>query len=159
MITQNKTNIKSKEVKRQDSIATRIKHLLEVKLMMLAKILSDKSEKLNRKVKTALLFSFCFVFGSTSVYIVFKSFQPGSYKINNEEIRTPLVANKPDSISFEKNTVTIAERDLERIERFKTYMDSLKKTEYGKSLYDSIMNNRKGLLDSISQLNQLYNLK
>lgn len=47
-------------------------------------------------------------------------------------------------------------KSLATIKRFKVYMDSLKRTESGQKIYDSINRYRSGLLDSLDKLEIIY---
>lgn len=50
----------------------------------------------------------------------------------------------------------VTPRDLDRLNRFTRYMDSLARSPSGKAAYDSIMRARPGLLDSARNTIQLY---
>ena len=52
--------------------------------------------------------------------------------------------------------IKVAERDYQSIASFKHYMDSLNKSLNGKYQYDSILQARPGLMDSVQVLEQLY---
>jgi hypothetical protein len=51
---------------------------------------------------------------------------------------------------------SISKEEFQRIENFKSYLDSLAKTNAGKRIFDSIIANRPGLIDSLSIVENLY---
>lgn len=53
-------------------------------------------------------------------------------------------------------TSIVAKEEYEKIQRFRQYMDSLERSPSGKKLYNSILINRPGLLDSIILIENIY---
>lgn len=65
----------------------------------------------------------------------------------------------PQAVHTESHRHAVAvvtDRDLERVNYFTRYMDSLARSPSGKAAYDSIMLGRPGLLDSARNTIQLY---
>ena len=58
-----------------------------------------------------------------------------------------------------KNDNIISKEEYEDIQAFKLYMDSLQSSSKGKVLYDSIMQARPQLMDSIHLVENMYQLQ
>ena len=140
-----------------NSITERIQNTIKLKLQLLAGILSRKAQTLNKRTIISILASYCVLCGTACIYIIIQALYEGNNKIQIDHIRSPILVNTNDSIKFEKKVANTHGLEFQRIQLFKSYMDSLKSTENGKQLYDSIMIHRKGLLDSINQLDSIYN--
>ncbi len=52
--------------------------------------------------------------------------------------------------------IYVTDEDYAQVQQFHAYMDSLKSSASGKKVYDSIVSVRKGLMDSIRTLEDLY---
>lgn len=74
---------------------------------------------------------------------------------------TVVPISKPiNAVAFDdeiiKRNVTITKTELERIVRFRRYMDSLARSPTGKKGYDNILKHRPGLLDSLTTIENYY---
>ncbi len=52
--------------------------------------------------------------------------------------------------------VTISEGENEKMQNFRNHMDSLAKTPSGKKMYDAILIDRPGLMDSVILIENIY---
>jgi hypothetical protein len=91
----------------------------------------------------------------SSLYFIVKAVQksaPGLIRI--ERISVPKYYNNKDESVHPD--VIVTKREHEEMQEFQRYMDSLHKSNTGKAIYDSIMMNRPGLLDSVNMLEEIY---
>ena len=108
-----------------------------------------------RKLKLVLI-SFCFMIGGYSIFLIVS----GALK-NDMETDTFIISHLPPSKYFKRpNDIIIPlgkyvnEETFRKIQLFKIYLDSLKQKDI--VLYDSILNSRPLLMDSILKLEEMY---
>ena len=118
--------------------------------------LESKTAQLSRQSWIVILFSFTVVSSGCNIYLIVKS-------LSGAVTRTITVVpiSKPiNAVAFEdeiiKRNVTITKTELERIVRFRRYMDSLARSPTGKKGYDNILKHRPGLLDSLTTIENYY---
>ncbi|WP_207515935.1 hypothetical protein [Longitalea luteola] len=127
----------------------------------IAGFLNRKTEKLSAGGKKAFLFAVCLLFGGMSLYLVVKPFWRPSApdaSIKPKAISVPEHANKTGDENLYPR-VLVTEADIKEVRDFKRYTDSLKNTANGRSLYDSILRARPGLMDTVGMLEELYLLQ
>lgn len=135
----------------------RVANKLAACILWIQKRWSDKMavmmKNLSLKARWAVCLSFILLMTGLSGYLVVESIM-GKRKYLDSKIKitvpalpsvvNPVSANSlPDGVS-------------NRIKNFKAYLDSLGSTEQGRNTRDSILSIRKGLMDSIVQLEKLY---
>ncbi len=108
-----------------------------------------------RKLKLVLI-SFCFMMGGYSIFLI----ACGTLK-NDKQTDTFIISHLPTSKYFKRpNDIIIPlgkyvnEETFRKIQLFKIYLDSLKQKDI--VLYDSILNSRPLLMDSILKLEEMY---
>ncbi|MEP6846739.1 MAG: hypothetical protein ABI861_12070 [Panacibacter sp.] len=102
--------------------------------------------------KKVLFIIFFMLTGGLSGYYIFKGFlKSEGITYRTDKIRFPI---NPDS--YGDHPATMTEDDYESILSFKRYMDSLQRLDKGKYQYDSILQARPGLMDSVQVLEQKY---
>jgi hypothetical protein len=121
-----------------------------------ADFMQRHTERLSRNGKLITLSLFCLTTGSLSIYLIASSVTMGK-----GSVFTVIHLKKlPNAIkSGDENTKAslIATKDgFERIQRFRLYMDSLAGSPSGKKLYDSILGQRPGLMDSLFLIEKIY---
>ena len=140
----------------QDKLAGRIAKGILLVQRRFAFLLNNKANQLSTGMKKIYLLLFCLVFGGFSAYILLTVFR-------NEKTLPRSI--KPDQVSFPKHInpesefqhkIIVSEDEMQRIQRFKKYMDSLKASESGKIRHDNLMKDRPGLMDSIQLIEQIY---
>jgi len=115
------------------------------------------SEHLSVTGKKLALLTFCFIGVAASIYAF-------AQNIFYKKKSTHLLLS-PISITkhvFEKDNRTsniLPENELNKIENFQKYIDSLSKSVSGQKVKDSILKFRPLLMDSINQLEKLYQLQ
>ena len=127
---------------------------LNNRLHKCAEYLQKKTEHLSTQAKKLCLFLFCLLFGSVSICLIIKSFTDRENTLSIHAITVPAYVDKSNDYLLPEQTI-ISEKEFNRIEFFKHYMDSLQKSETGKYLYDSIMKERPHLIDSILLLENM----
>lgn len=137
---------------RSDVFAGRIVNMITLIQKSWAGWMSKKINRLSDWAKWALLVSFCITSVAVSVWIAFIGFsenKQSAIKINR--IKTPATIY-PDEVSESK----INQKVQDNIKRFRFFMDSLAHSPSGKKQYDSILRYRPGLLDSVTQLEKIF---
>ena len=125
-----------------------IRNKLDYKLHLLADYLSKKSERLSPRKLALLIITSCVLMAACFSYIAITSTRYTKF-IDVQSIRAPAIKQ-----------VTIPDDDvfvLKRITRFHKYLDSLK--EYDSNHYQTIMNQRPHLVDSLIQAEQFLHSK
>jgi hypothetical protein len=124
-----------------------------------ADFMRRKTEGLSCKWVKFCLLLFCLVSLGCSLYLVLGSFHgSGKTSLHVTSIDVPVNATKTgeeETLRF----LTITKAELERIERFKRYLDSLGGSENGKRLRSNILLSRPRLMDSIRFVEKLYQLQ
>ena len=121
----------------------------------LAKYLQVKAERLTKRKQKFVLFLFSLLFGGGSIAIIFYSFTV---------IDTPSVTLK---ITFPKYTLAhtlkpkirdslISHKEYTKINQFRQYLEHLQNDIDGKRIYDSLLQARPFLLDSMHQVDSIY---
>ena len=117
--------------------------------------LERKTAHFSRLNWIVILLGFIVFTGSCSIYLIVSSFSDTSKNITITPITKPTnsIALKETPIAL--NTI-ISKAELEKVKRFRRYMDSLGRSPTGKKTHDSIVRYRPGLLDSLTMLENYY---
>ncbi len=121
------------------------------KLKGAAAFLQKKTTNYSAGKKKWILFLFCFVFISESVFIIYNSFHGNhsqSYAVT--PIRVMPLIKEYDKVQ------TVQSKELLRVHQFKRYLDSLSFSERGKTIRDSLLMRRPGLMDTLIYLDNIY---
>lgn len=100
--------------------------------------------------------SFCLLYGGCSIYLLFTAFWKQSATMKVDKISIPSHVIQPNPKELNQELPMISESEYQRIKSFRTYMDSLKHDQRGRLVYDSIVQARPGLLDSVSVAESIY---
>ena len=121
-----------------------------------AVVMDSRINSLSIKAKQFCLLAFCLGFGGFSIYAFI-----GVYKGNHKTMKPSQVSVPKyyDRTGTEVREPPITEGNIKRINQFKKYMDSLIKSENGQAIYDSILKARPNLMDSILEVEMLYEYK
>lgn len=121
-----------------------------------ADFMQRHTERFSRNGKLIILSLFCVTAGSLSVYLIWSSVT--SHKASSFTVihfkKPPYAVKSGDENT--KALVIVSEAEYEKIQRFRFYMDSLARSPSGKELYDSILSQRPGLMDSILLIENIY---
>ena len=138
----------------QDKIAQNIVNRCLGLQFKACKFLQNKFEMLTTKAKRWIVLSFCVLSFCSCIYVIVKSFRPypyNSFAIVPIRVSTQNVHNDIQP--------SISKQEVEKIQKFKCYLDSLSISKSGKRTLDSINANRPGLIDSLSIVENLYQLQ
>jgi hypothetical protein len=103
-----------------------------------------------RKLKVYVVLITLTVTGYTT-YLVYSSFTDSQTRLPRMgSIQKPLMPKFDQEYTNHKDTLMLI-----RLKKFRKYMDSLAVSESGKKISDSLLRQRPGLLDSLSQLEEL----
>lgn len=117
--------------------------------------LERKTAHLSRKNCIVILFCFTAFTCGCSIYVIVHSFsQSATSTITITPITKPAAVEAKDEIL--KRNLPISKTEFEKIIRFRKYMDSLGRSPTGKKVYDSIVQFRPGLLDSLTIIENYY---
>jgi hypothetical protein len=151
-----KTKSAVKENVAQERLANNIVYTCIRLQQRWANFMQRYTERLSHNGKLIALSLFCLIAGSLSVYLIANSIM--SRKASSFTV-TPLKKPPYTNKSGDENTKAleiVSKAEYEKIQRFRYYMDSLVRSPSGKNLYDSILINRPGLMDSILFLENIY---
>lgn len=91
-----------------------------------------------------------------SIYLIFMNCSgTDSNRITVTPIVKPVKTFQTDDATTNKNSA-ISKNELDKIIRFRTYMDSLVRSPTGKTVLDSFTDKRPGLLDSLAEIENYY---
>lgn len=140
---------------RQHRIAESIVRRCQAIQYKASKFLQAKFESLAIGSKRLTVIAFCITGFSLSVYLIIKSFSKQVDKpISITALRVP-----KQVVQSELPVGVITKDEFEKIRKFRLYLDSLVKSKQGKRLYDSIISYRPGLIDSLTIVENLYQLQ
>ena len=139
-----------------DKVAGKIAGYCQKLQNMFANKMNKMIGSMNTKRLKVTLVVFCICCGGYSIYLITNAITSSSEKQSKfkvEQMDVPQHFDKTgDEIISSENYVE--EETFQKIQQFKNYMDSLKrKNSYQ---YDSIMNARPLLMDSVLLLEQIY---
>lgn len=120
--------------------------------------LNRKTAQLTQRGKIILFIVFCLLFGGGSLYVFidgFTSSRSFSRALKPGAISVPKHVTKTGNDNQPIKAIITAE-DIRKIKRFRRYMDSLKISKNGVFIYDSIINARPGLMDSVTEVERVY---
>lgn len=140
----------------QDRIAIKVVGKLLQLQERWAAFMQCHTERLSVKWKVIALFFFCLCSGGLSILFVARSL------INNHATSFHVIQGKiPQHIGKSgdekiKAVSIVAKEEYDKIHHFRKYMDSLARSPTGIKVYDNILIDRPGLMDSIILLENLY---
>ena len=118
-----------------------------------ADFMSSKTNRLSIKAKWFWLAVYCVAFSGFSIYVVIGT------SGGNKKVLEPSPVSFPkyyDQTGIEIKEPHVSEKVIQRINRFKKYMDRLHQSQEGKRVYDSILKTRPGIMDSIKAIEEIY---
>ena len=154
-----KRNTKNRPVQSACAKISLLQRFDEVNLRLQHKCahwLELKTTHLSRKSWIVMLFCFTIFTSGCSVYLIISSLSGNTTKsIIVSPITKPTNGVPFDDENMQLNT-SISKVELDRIIRFRKYMDSLGRSPTGKTVHDSIVYSRPGLVDSLITLEHYY---
>ncbi len=120
-----------------------------------ATCLQQKSELLSSQTKKYCLISFCLFFGGSSVAVIIRSATTKQQRIPITKISRPAHVI-PNEKSYLKADSFITKKEYERVEQFKIYLIQLQNDSSFSNRFDSIIQARPHLTDSINLFEKMY---
>jgi hypothetical protein len=117
-----------------------------------AMVMSSRINSLSIKAKRLCLVAFCLGFGGFSIYAFIEAYRGNQKPMRPSQVSVPKYYDRTGVEIREPLT----EGNIKRINQFKKYMDSLIDSENGQAIYDSILKSRPKLMDSILEVEKLY---
>lgn len=151
-----KTQSSAKENAAQERLANHIVSVCIRFQQRWADFMQRHTERLSRNGKLIILSLFCLTAGSLSIYLIANSVvkrEASSFTVTH--LKTPPLAGKSGDENT-KASVIVSKAEYGKIQRFRFYMDSLARSPSGKKVYDSILIQRPGLMDSIFLIEKIY---
>jgi hypothetical protein len=124
---------------------------LNDQLRKFADVLQQKSKDLSPTKLKWMLALFCALFIGLGSCIIFTSLQS-----NRKNVFTVTPIQALPILLEPLPQPVLTKEELEKLHRFKIYLDSLSQTKKGKALRDSLLYNRRHLLDTLEVLEKLY---
>jgi hypothetical protein len=144
---------------KQQQIAERIVIRCQTIQYKASKFLQSKFETLATGYKRLTVIAFCMVGFSLNVYLMTRSFSKQAYKpISITAIRLPNQAVVNGQRRFHPAN-EITREEFKKIQMFRLYLDSLDNSQQGKRIHDSIILYRPGLIDSLTIVENMYQLQ
>lgn len=120
-----------------------------------ANFMDNHTKKVSPHSLKIALIIFLLTGSSLSIYCVVNTFTKKENVVKIDRLSVPQYYDRNGDESIQRDFI-ITKREYEQMLAFKNYMDSLRQSKSGISIYDSIMLNRPGLIDSINQLEEIY---
>lgn len=121
----------------------------------IATYLQRKSELLTAQTKKYSLIFFCLLFGGSSIAIIIHSATAEQQKISITKISKPAHSMQDEKLYLQADSA-VTKSEYDRVERFKKYLFQLKTDSLGRKKFDSIMQVRPQLMDSINLFEKMY---
>jgi hypothetical protein len=120
-----------------------------------AKYLQLQPERLTKSKKKVLLLLFSSLFGGCSIAVMCYSFITVNMPAPSREITLPKYTIT-HTLKTKHQDSLITHDEYACINQFKHYLEQLKENTSGKKMYDSLLQVRPYLLDSIHQVDSIY---
>ena len=143
---------------KQEEIAQGIVNKVLVLQTIASRVLQDKSERLTIRSKRFAFVAFCLLSFTCCTYLIVKSFSAQTkkpFKVGSIKV----LANTEHQFHANKPSVVITKDEFDEIQSLRISMDSLAKSKTGKKLLDSILTNNHGLVDSLTIIENMYQLQ
>ncbi len=121
----------------------------------LANKLQQKSELLSTQTKRYALIFFCILFGGSSIAIIVHSVNTKVNAVEIAAISRPAHTDGDAQTMLQPDSV-ITKQEYNRVLQFEKYMINLKRDSSGRKKYDSIIQCRPQLMDSIALFERMY---
>jgi len=120
-----------------------------------ANYLQRESELLSVKAKKYSLIFFCLLFGGSSTAVIIHSAKTKTQPISITKISKPEYSIQ-DEKNFLETDSSITKQEYSIVEQFKNYLFQLQTDSSGRKKFDSIMQARPRLMDSINLFEKMY---
>lgn len=121
----------------------------------IAMYLQHKSDLLSAQTKKYSLIFFCLLFGGSSVAIIIHSITIKGQQVSITKISKPAHSIQDEKLYLQADSA-VTKSDYERVEQFKNYLLQLKTDSVSRKKFDSIVQARPRLMDSINLFEKIY---
>ncbi|MBY0477730.1 MAG: hypothetical protein K2Q24_08775 [Chitinophagaceae bacterium] len=155
-----KAKQKEKETVDKVTVSDKVAGKIAAAGIKLQQIFAEKMNKLFMKTDfkrlKIILIIFCIGAGGYSIYLIANSVISADRKQNSFEVQKMDVPRHFDKTGDENliPEAYVDEETYQQVKQFRNYMDSLKQKR--RNEYDSILQARPGLMDSVQMLEQIY---
>lgn len=156
-----KKKMKGRDEQNKPTISDKVAGKIAGAGIKIQKLFAEKMNNIFMKMETkrlkALLVLFCLCAGGYSIYLIADSIispnkNQSGLKIQQMDVPKHFDKTGDESLNPE---AYVDEETFQRLQQFRVYMDSLKRNK--SSEYDSILQARPGLMDSVQMLEEIYN--
>ncbi len=129
--------------------------------LKLADLINRQTKNWSPRQWKYFLIIFCTVGGTAATYEMVTSIISSEHPRSTSQFLTivsPEYAIHPEKKGKEDGAL-ISEAEYSRLIQFENYLDSMKNSLAGRAYYDSLMNARSGLMDTIRVIKRLYLLQ
>lgn len=147
----------NKKTEIKDKVAQGVSKFIIKMQTAFAKFMNKRTENISMNRMKFILIVFFLCGSSLSVYFIITAFSKKgpSNRMTIDRLSVPRYYNKSGDEPVQPDFF-ISKQEYEEMKAFQSYMDSLHHSKRGIRIYDSIMLNRPGLMDSINKLKELY---
>lgn len=155
-----KAKQKEKETVDKVTVSDKVAGKIAAAGIKLQQLFAEKMSRLFMKTDfkrlKIILILFCICAGGYSIYLIAKSVISPDRKQNSFEVQQMDVPKHFDKTGDENliPEAYVDEETYQQVKQFRNYMDSLKQKR--RNEYDSILQARPGLMDSVQMLEQIY---
>jgi hypothetical protein len=148
-----------KEKVYQATVQTRLSKKVHAVLLRAAAYLQQYTSRKPMRTLHYGLFVFCLLSGGVSIGVAVQSFhekQSPAVKVTPISINHSVLRTGEEDVKAGR---PITEKEYIQIIGFRRYLDSLRQTPCGRRVHFRLLYNRRGLLDSLRQMETLYHLQ
>lgn len=149
---------KKRESSRVNAFYKKIRELTEKRQRKWADYMNKKFENVSPfRIKLSLVL-FSLFFGSACLLIGVRSLSKKTESTTVQKISMPSHILLQDQYPYDSSMrrATLSVDEVDRIKQFRKYLDSLLAAPSGRTVYDSLMLQRPGLLDSLQTIEKVF---
>lgn len=142
----------------KDKAAKGIAKFLMIMQTKFSDFMNKRTKNISPKGLRLSLIVFCVFGGGFSIYLIAQAILKTDVEQRNlkiEKVSFPKYYDNNDDAELQSDQY-VDQETHQRIQDFEKYMDSLRQTETGRQIHDSILLARPGLPDSITMLKEIY---
>lgn len=148
-----------KKIRKRNLVADEAQQKISDKLkefqQRIATKLQRKSESLSSQIKKTSLIFFCLLFGGSSIAIIIHAATTKEQTVSIAKLSKPAHSLQEEKLYLQADSA-ITKSEYDRVEQFKNYLFQLKADSLYNKKFDSIMQARPQLMDSIKLFEKIY---
>lgn len=138
-----------------DNAQQKISDKLKAFQQRIATNLQRKSELLSSQTKKYSLIFFCLLFGGSSLAIIIHAATTKGQTVSITKLSKPAHSIQEEKLYLQSDSA-ITQSEYDRVEQFKNYLFQLKADSLNNKKFDSIIQARPQLMDSIKLFEKIY---